>query len=167
MSGLRVSIHLPARVYTPHEQQVLKRLVTPEPKFNEKDDPTHDWIKAGWLSDPWVTFHADLGLLLREMPDLHVTVLGQDSFEMPGLLARLVEKLENPVEQSRMKFNDHVNVIVPDTGLMRIRSVLVLDDCCTEELQRMLDKGWVLLAVCPQPARRPDYVVGHIQENMP
>ena len=50
---------------------------------------------------------------------------------------------------------------VPDLALMHIREVTWLDDACTEQLQRYLDDGWRLLAVCPPNAqRRPDYILG-------
>lgn len=50
---------------------------------------------------------------------------------------------------------------VPDQSLMRIDEVQHLDDCCTDELQRELDDGWRILAVCPPCSqRRPDYILG-------
>lgn len=56
--------------------------------------------------------------------------------------------------------NTHVNVAVPDFGLLTINEVMVLEDCCTNNLQTHLDDGFKILAVCPQSARRPDYVIG-------
>lgn len=53
-------------------------------------------------------------------------------------------------------------VHVANVGLMQIQLVEVLEDACTDELQRYLDRGWKLLAVCPpNDARRPSYIVGH------
>ncbi|MCB5201706.1 hypothetical protein LH464_04335 [Neorhizobium sp. T786] len=53
------------------------------------------------------------------------------------------------------------NVTLPDVGLLLIDEVKWLDDACTEELQRNLDDGWRILAVCPPNAqRRPDYILG-------
>ena len=54
-----------------------------------------------------------------------------------------------------------VQIAVPDLPLMYIDEVMVLTDCCTDELQSMLNDGWRILAVCPpNSTRRPDYVVG-------
>lgn len=54
-------------------------------------------------------------------------------------------------------------VSVAGIGLMQIQSVDVLEDCCTDILQKHLDKGWRILAVCPaNDTRRPAYVIGHI-----
>lgn len=57
-------------------------------------------------------------------------------------------------------------ISVANVGLMNIQRVNVLEDCCTDDLQYELDRGWRLLAVCPpNDARRPSYVVGHIEKE--
>lgn len=57
--------------------------------------------------------------------------------------------------------NSRVNVAVPGLGLLLIDQVHVADNCCTEELQRLITQGWRILAICPQPdQRRPDYILG-------
>jgi hypothetical protein len=54
-----------------------------------------------------------------------------------------------------------VHVHVPNIGLLMINEVMVLENICTDELQRHLDKGWRIIAVCPpNGVRRPDYVLG-------
>lgn len=54
-----------------------------------------------------------------------------------------------------------VQIHVPNLGLMLIDEATNLDDCCTDELQRHLNDGWRILAVCPPNAqRRPDYILG-------
>jgi hypothetical protein len=59
------------------------------------------------------------------------------------------------------QFNQKVGVHISDLGLLSVREVTWLEDACTEELQRHLDRGWRILAVCPQPdSRRPDYILG-------
>lgn len=57
-------------------------------------------------------------------------------------------------------------ISVANVGLMQIQRVEVLEDCCTNALQSELDRGWRILAVCPpNDARRPSYVVGHIEKE--
>lgn len=57
-------------------------------------------------------------------------------------------------------------ISVANIGLMQVQRVKVLEDCCTDELQSYLDNGWRILAVCPpNDARRPSYVVGHIEKE--
>lgn len=51
-------------------------------------------------------------------------------------------------------------VHLPGNELLRIREVLAKEDCCTETLQECLNAGWKIIAVCPQPSRRPDYILG-------
>lgn len=53
------------------------------------------------------------------------------------------------------------NITLPDIGLLLINEVTWLENACTEDLQRELDEGWRILAVCPPNAqRRPDYILG-------
>ena len=55
----------------------------------------------------------------------------------------------------------HIQVAIPDLALLSIREVRVLEDACTNELQRELNEGWRILAVCPPNSqRRPDYILG-------
>lgn len=52
-------------------------------------------------------------------------------------------------------------ISVANSGLFAVREVTYREDCCTDELQRMLDDGWRILAVCPpNDTRRPDYILG-------
>jgi len=60
-----------------------------------------------------------------------------------------------------LQFNQKVGVHISDLGLLSVKEVTWLEDACTEELQRQLDEGWRILAICPQQdSRRPDYVLG-------
>lgn len=54
-----------------------------------------------------------------------------------------------------------VQITLPDVGLLLVDEVTWREDECTEEIQRMLDDGWRIIAVCPPNAqRRPDYILG-------
>ena len=58
------------------------------------------------------------------------------------------------------------HVHIPNIGLLTIDEVSYLEDCCTDSLQRELDSGWRILAVCPpNGTRRPDYILGRTKEN--
>lgn len=57
-----------------------------------------------------------------------------------------------------------VHVHVPNIGLLSIDEVTWVEDACTENLQRMLNDGWRMLAVCPPNSqRRPDYILGRVK----
>lgn len=59
-----------------------------------------------------------------------------------------------------------VYVQVPHIGLLAIDEVQVIEDACTDSLQRELDRGWRILCVCPpNAARRPDYILGRTKGN--
>ena len=85
-------------------------------------------------------------------------VIGQHSLaEDIRELTRRVETLKN-VEQV---YNKRCNVHVPGLGLLLIEETYVETDACTELIDKKLEEGWRILAVCPQPdQRRPDYVMG-------
>jgi len=58
------------------------------------------------------------------------------------------------------------HVHIPNIGLFMIDEVQVLEDICTDALQRELDQGWRILAVCPpNGTRRPDYILGRTKEK--
>lgn len=57
--------------------------------------------------------------------------------------------------------NGGTHIHIPNIGLLTVRKVKILEDCCTDVLQQELDEGWSLIAVCPPNAvRRPDYILG-------
>ncbi len=52
-------------------------------------------------------------------------------------------------------------VHLPGNELLRIHSVRVVEDYCTDQLQCELDDGWKIVAVCVRTSQRiPDYVLG-------
>lgn len=57
--------------------------------------------------------------------------------------------------------NTRCNVAVAGLGLLTVDEVQHENDCCTHQLQDLLNDGWRILAVCVQPdQRRPDYILG-------
>lgn len=57
-------------------------------------------------------------------------------------------------------FNGMTQSPLSGPHLRSLNRLLLLENCCTDELQCALDHGWRMIAVCPQEARRPDYVLG-------
>lgn len=151
-----VTASFPAgRVYSREEQDSIRRWTAPEPDFYTEDPPpSQTWEKPGAIRNSWGDFSVNLARLLVEIPDLHLTVKG-----VPEALKLISERVIPPVKDA-VEHNETVNVVVPDIGVLAIRHVRLLENGCTDELQRLLDNGWRLLAVCPQPARRPDYILG-------
>lgn len=57
--------------------------------------------------------------------------------------------------------NERCHVHMPGQALATYNEVLLMENTCSDELQTALDKGWRMIAACPQPdSRRPDYVLG-------
>lgn len=57
-------------------------------------------------------------------------------------------------------WNSRVAAPLSGPVLHGFNDLLLLENCCTDELQRALTMGWRLVSVNPQEARRPDYVLG-------
>lgn len=73
--------------------------------------------------------------------------------------------LEHFGHQPGTVINQRCSVSVPGLGLLAIGEVMVRNDHCTEELQKDLENGWRILAICVQPdQRRPDYILGRTKE---
>ena len=74
----------------------------------------------------------------------------------------LVDKL-NKVKliQDSNHLNEKCNVHIHDIGMLTMTKTKLIVDGCTELLQRHLNEGWRIIAICPQPdQRRPDYILG-------
>lgn len=90
-----------------------------------------------------------------------------DIFNMIETHTALMSKqFEQLSKFSTQKFNELCNVPNYDTSMQLINQVMLLENCCTDQLQKALSDGWRIIAVSPQPnQRRPDYVLGCHNEN--
>lgn len=57
----------------------------------------------------------------------------------------------------------NIDIHVPGSvSLMTVQTVHWLEDACTQDLQRWMNDGWRIIAVCPpNDTRRPTYIIGH------
>lgn len=106
-------------------------------------------------------FTGDLNAVIKAFPGSHIVIITSDltPSTWEEILMRL-DRIETRIGPVPTTHNEHVRVIVPDLGLLYMRYVEVLEDCCTRDLQSHLNRGWRILAVCPQASRRPDYIIG-------
>lgn len=59
------------------------------------------------------------------------------------------------------EYNGRCEVHMPGNMLMSFNETVLIEDSCTDRLQDAIDKGWRVIAACPQPdQRRPDYILG-------
>ena len=87
--------------------------------------------------------------------------------EQVDILNKMISKaLENLKQTSELSYNAKVAVPV-NTWLNNVNEMRLLEDCCTDALQDVLNDGWRMIAVCPQPdQRRPDYILGRVNTKI-
>ena len=119
--------------------------------------------KPDWLSQ---LFHVDLTEIYPLLDEFHIVVNLHPSGRN-GMLVTLKDRiaiLERDAKLTRHQLGIEgaiVQIHVPNIGLIAMNEVRVLEDACTDALQKALDEGWSILAVCPPNAqRRPDYILG-------
>jgi hypothetical protein len=75
----------------------------------------------------------------------------------------LAEKISNSLisKTGSNLFNNRLEIHQPNTPLFTYNNFIHLDDCCTDILQEHINRGYRVVAICPQPdQRRPDYILG-------
>ena len=76
-------------------------------------------------------------------------------------IASMIEaSVASSVEAIGKLYNEKMSSEQPGPSLLNVDETMLMEDACTNALQENLDNGWRILAVCPQPQRRPDYVLG-------
>jgi len=59
-----------------------------------------------------------------------------------------------------------INLTIPNAALFAVRTLMVIENECTNRVQQLLDEGWRIVAVCPpNDTRRPDYILGHMEKK--
>lgn len=113
--------------------------------------PTVEDMVAG---KGWVVFDA----FINSMDDLPEFVFEIAKFVPIRPLKLMVDGRINTKDVKLAMTTAQVHL--PGNELLKISEVHVEEDCCTDHLNDMLKTGWKIIAVCPQPSRRPDYILG-------
>jgi hypothetical protein len=116
----------------------------------------------------------ELSSFMSAFPELEINLRGTMKANNSGfdnainLMLQAEAKLTTALKSfnEKIEFNNRCDVHIGNLGLLNINQLAYTTDKCTEELQNILNEGWRILAVCPQPdQRRPDYVLGRYNEN--
>lgn len=92
-------------------------------------------------------------------PKEHIKELYDVKSEV-DITSMIEASVSSSVEAIGKLFNEKCQQEQPGPNLLNVNETLLMEDACTNALQENLDNGWRILAVCPQPQRRPDYVLG-------
>jgi hypothetical protein len=135
----------------PTEEQwdALKTLF---PDYRERDLPTY------WGNES-ITADIETVMVVISGKGFKVEV---EVFSPHNMLTKLKDKYDHELEQTENYLKGHITHIhVPNMALLTYNEITNLDDSCTDEIQRMLNDRWRIIAVCPPNAqRRPDYILG-------
>jgi hypothetical protein len=111
----------------------------------------------------------DINDLVEAIPNLKFKVLNTfkqnpNRVDSAGhALFEIINKLKDKLttfDFSPELFNKKCQVHIGGSHLLLINKLRLEEDCCTDHLQEMLDKGWRIVSVNHQEARRSDYVLG-------
>jgi hypothetical protein len=119
-----------------------------------KVQPDLPSVADALASKGWHTFTA----MINDLVDLPDWALERATYKVVRPLKLMVEGSINAVALKEAMAVHQVHL--PGNEMLRINEVHVEEDCCTDKLQERLKEGWRIVAVCPQPSRRPDYVLG-------
>ena len=138
--------------------------------------PGYDWQKKVTALEPgaYKHFREQTGLV-EQLPNvnseenlkkvwLHDLLMDEGNVEAWNAIGvEITMRKVKGLASNATKLPDIVyQISVANVGLMSVTRVDVLEDCCTDNLQTYLDRGWRILAVCPpNDTRRPTYIVGH------
>ena len=92
-------------------------------------------------------------------PKEHIKMLYVMKSEI-DIAAMIEASVSSSVEAIGKLFNETTSSEQPGPSLLNVDETLLMEDACTNALQENLDNGWRIIAVCPQPQRRPDYILG-------
>lgn len=127
----------------------------------------HNSTLYDWKFDAMVTEKQMVDLVIWgiEFKILHFAEVGTENAELVNRISAITHRLDEISSDGRYNpnamYNEKVGVHTPGNMLTHYNETLLLEDHCTDRLQDALDKGWRLIACCPQPdGRRPDYVLG-------
>jgi hypothetical protein len=117
---------------------------------------------------------AEVEAFIQKYPSIKIKIRGmvqlssQTYVNMINQMQDIQDKFNRAISgfNEKVEFNQKCNVHIGNLGLLNINQLGYAVDKCTEELQEIINKGWRILAVCPQPdQRRPDYVLGRFNGN--
>jgi hypothetical protein len=122
--------------------------------------PEHrDKEKPNYWYDSSITADIDTVMAVIAGKNFKVMV---EAFSPHQALCKIKDKYDREIEEiENYAKGQIIQIHIPDMALLTYNEITNLDDCCTDEIQRMLNDRWRIIAVCPPNAqRRPDYILG-------
>lgn len=146
-----------------------------EPKYKkapespeEGYEPEYDYHSYPFLESRDVFLTAEEFLKVAEVVDCKIVRTFTKSMDISRYFQQVDSKLEEQLAGlAGNTYNSHCEVHMPGMALSTYNEVCLLEDACSDELQRNISVGWRIIAACPQPdQRRPDYILGRFNANL-
>jgi hypothetical protein len=121
---------------------------------DHKDKPIPNY----WFGEE-ITCDVEYALSYLIDTDLKASI---EAISPHSMVVKIKDKYDQAVcETEQYVKGSIIQVHVPNLSLLPYSEVQHLDDSCTDELQKELDKGWRIIAVCsPNAQGCPDYILG-------
>lgn len=135
---------------SPESQEVLKEILGEKMKFGE--DGFVDWSSREHIIDDSILALVSLHVKVKCTPFVYAGMPKADSLDL---------------EPRAPAINIKNHFVQPGNELLKIQNAIAVENICTDTLRTdYLEKGWMILAICPQPnQRRPDYILGRYNKE--
>ena len=133
------------------------------------EDPLDSSEENRYINVHWQSYVGHLESVLELVSKIEIEEVLRTKNRGLNCLDEMLHRITNNLREIETRidryqeqlFNKKVNVHVPGNALLEMERVHYETDCCTDRLAELLEQGWRIIAVCPQPdQRRPDYVLG-------
>lgn len=118
---------------------------------------------AGEVADKRVEY-----LFIGHIDQIPVDILNSEKSNISyfkGIKSMVEQAIHSDMGIMKTLNANAINVHLPSMDLLMINETLLLEDSCTDSLQKNLDDGWGIIACIPRPGqRRPDYILGRVKK---
>lgn len=131
-------------------------------------EPEYEYHSYPFLESRDVFLTAEEFLKVAEVTDCKIIRTFSKSVDIAKYFQQADSKLEEQLAGlAGNVYNNLCEVHMPGMALATYNEVCLLEDACSDELQRNISVGWRIIAACPQPdQRRPDYILGRFNANL-
>lgn len=125
-------------------------------------------LAYAYREEPFIVSDLDYGKYFESLEVIQVhhseasysnTLRAVESLDLEALVESITNSVNGGIKAGVI--NTRLEVHQPDMPLFIYNEFKNCNDFCTDQLNREMEEGWRIVAICPQPdQRRPDYILG-------